>query len=1297
VIPGLIVREIRARYGGEVTIRDWWLGARSAGVVGLVLHEGPAASSPVWARFERVSTDLSLGGLISGRFSPSRIDLYSPQLAFRLDRDGHALTQLPLKAGGGSALPVVTFDDAQVTFHQEGRPEMVISGVKGQLTPEIEGARLAASTDDPTWGHWTAQGHMDGGLRTGQVVLSGSHVAANLNKVARIPYVPEEVWKHVVPDGPVDVALSLALVAGKPSSLQVRTTVGFQNTVMDLPTLGLHTTAATGQIVVEDGVVRLEKLSGQALGGTVSSDGTLDFSRSPLRFDIALDLQQIDVSQTPSSWQLQEIAATGRLTGKARLVVVMNPNGADLTGSSGEAVLEGGTVQGIPVKSLRLTMRADGNDLQYDTSQPSADARGLGVVSLVALQAPAPVAPSTPARAQPVPARGRLRLPKSISTDIELEDVDLGKLVRRVEKLGIRLPVAVAGRLSLKAKAKIPLGSFRDLKGYAFHGDLTLKGAKIAGVDLGRLEARLDLEDGVLALTDFRGRLVDQPGGPIHKTPAPSEPVAAEGPLPPGGFRGRLRAELSPPGPLTASIQGNQLPLGELLEPATHGPPPASGRITLDAEAQGRVDALGDSGAWAVKGRVESVQVRYRGTTLDAVSTAFALKEGHLELPDLEARMGGRPLQAQLKVDLAAPYAFSGHVDLTGWSVPAMLALIPGAPASMPLDGTLTTRAEAAGTLTPWTIRTRGAGRLDQVRVGPLRLGELPFKWSTEGEAILVSVVEAHPLGGKLSAEARVATDAHGSTEGSATWTGLNLDQLTAALPRGGVKLTGKANGRATFVVPAGIDGLQADVHLAAEELTVQGLPAREVHITLAAQHGDLSYRLEADSLGAKVRFHGELPLKASDPSKAVANAELQAAGFTLAAIWPVIGVTGALAELHGRGAIDTNLRMPLRHLALWAHGIAEFRDLTWGRRYPLGHLRGEVIVTPTAWKVEPLDGELLGGPAEGKLWGDTPSKGPRTMGFDLRVDQALLSSALALLPSVARHVEGYGTLRLSGRFDPGLHATAHLNVIRARVFGLPLSEMSVPATLQYAHGSATGQLHLHRWTTRLAGGNVRGDARFHFGADYSFQSEIHVNDVDLETLTRVGTEARRPASGKITGRVLMSGPHPAELRRLKGKVVLDLNDASLVELPVFRELDRFLGAARGGVFEDGDLDATIANGQLVVEQMTLVGRAVQLHATGTVGFNGQLNLEVLVNTNQIISQTGQALVSLIPGLGEVVGRGQEATSRVASFLSNRLLKFRVVGTLRSPSVAIDPAVVVSEAAVGFFGGVLSLPLQLVR
>ena len=162
------------------------------------------------------------------------------------------------------------------------------------------------------------------------------------------------------------------------------------------------------------------------------------------------------------------------------------------------------------------------------------------IVALIALQnPPAPKAKaSARVRVDDPPAKkGGIRLPKSITTQIELEDVDLKTLVDRASGMGIHIPVPVAGRLSLKATATIPLGNLRDIKDYTFRGDATLTAASIAGVDLGHVQARLALDKGVLDLTDFRGQLVDLPDGGVKgRRPEATAPVPAQGPLPPGGF-----------------------------------------------------------------------------------------------------------------------------------------------------------------------------------------------------------------------------------------------------------------------------------------------------------------------------------------------------------------------------------------------------------------------------------------------------------------------------------------------------------------------------------------------------------------------------------------------------------------------------------------------------------------------------------------------------------------------------------------------------------------------------------------
>jgi translocation and assembly module TamB len=1310
IIPALIVRQLKARYGGAVTIRSGWLGLGSSGVLGLALHEGESLGSPVWAAAERVVTDLTLGGLLRGHTTPTLITIQAPYVMVRLDRDGRLQTAIPVRSGGGAAtdLPTVEVQNATVAIRQEGRPELVVGRIEGRLGRGASGPRLRARTDDPYWGPWELLGLFDPNMQSGTFQLTGKAVAADAEKVTRVPFVPRDVWSHVSPRGPIEVRVQCGWGA---NARPVETLITLRGTTVALPTLGLAASgqpgplrAATGAIAIDGGLVRLQGVAGQAMGGRIRGEGTLDFRQSPAQFNLWLQLDQINVADAPKSWQLDEITSTGRLTGQAHLLIALAGQGADLTGSTGEAEVEGATSRGIPVKSLKLAMHASGTDLKYEG--------GDGVLVTNRTERTAernrvsePVAPpernrlfeprSTGApRTTSVPL---FRLPKTISTELELEDVDLTQILGRVEAMGVRLPLPAAGRLSLKVRATIPLGALKDLKQYAFHGEATLKAASIAGVDLGHVTARLDFEEGVLTLSQLTGRLVDLPDGGLTHRPAPTAPVPSQGALPPGGFRAQLRAELSPPGTLSASIEGQSLPIGELAAPVLPRPTPLSGLVTLQAEAEAAVNHLSDPRSWTVTGTFRSVRITYRETTLDHLATRFGVQEGRLSLMNLSAQLGGRPLKAQLLLDLKAPHDFTGRLDVSGWDLSDALAFVPWVPRPAPVDGVLTARANARGTLQPLTLQTQGQGRLDRFQVGSLDLGALPFAWRSEHDTTVVLTLEgARPFGGRLSAEARVPLDGSKRIDGKATAQHIDLAQLSAALPDESLKLMGTADGTAEFQVLPERQNLQANVRLSAPDLIVQGLPTEKLRAEVGMKAGTLTYDLKAESLGGEVRLRGEAKLN-GEPGQAAADGKLQAIGFRLDELWPALGLRGPVARLRGLGAIDANLRVPLVEPALWMRGVAEVRDLRWGPSLSLGWLRGVITLTPKTWRVEPLTGTLLGGPAQATIWSEPPPPGTGAgrIGFEATIDQAELAQALGVFPEWARHLQGTARLRLGGYYRDGLRASGAAFVVNGRIYGLPLNELHVP--VEISAGSGPGTLTIRHWTARLAGGRVSGSARFGLETAHGFRTEMQWAGIDLEMIVRLWPEVRRPASGRISGRLRLSGPDLAQLARYQGKVQADLDDASLVELPVFRELDRFLGSAHGGIFEDGDLEATIAHRQILIDRLTLVGRAVQLHAAGTIGFDSQLNLLVFVNTNEIIAQTGQALMRMIPGLRDVLGRRNEATARVAGFLANRLLKFRVTGTLRSPNVVLDPTANLTEDALGFFVGIFRLPLSLVR
>ena len=1315
VVPAVIARQMEARYAGKVKVGGWWLGGSSAGITGLQLFEEGGGGKP-WATVESVETDLSVGQILRGGVTPGVITLHAPKLAFNLDEAGRPTTRIPLKSGGGgggtsATLPKIVVKDATVTIAQEGRAPMVVTKVEATLSGEGDREILKAEADDPTWGDWKVAGAFAKGFGSGDITLTSLGAKVDARKVRAIPFIPKEAWDNIEPTGAVDVAIDVALASG---GGKVHTVVDLRGTTARIAPLDLTATGTTGKIVVDGGLVKIEGVRGQAVGGEVEAGGTLDFTKAEPTFDLDLDLRKIDIARAPKRWQLDEVGTTtGLLTGKVDLKAVLAKGGVDLAGTTGDAVIEGATLQDIPVKALRLSVKGQGDDLQYE--QGKGDNKGAALqrpapIALVALRAPAGEGPEVKASVKVDEPKakaktGGFHLPKSLSTQIELEDVDLKKLATKAAAMHVHIPVPVAGKLSLKAEATIPLGDFRDVKEYKFKGAATLSGASIDGVDLGNIQFRLVLEDGVLDLTDFRGQLVDLPDGGVHgRRPEATAPVPAEGALPPGGFRGGVHAELSPPGKLAAHFEGQALPVGELAAPALPKPTPLSGLLTFALDAKGDLDHASDPKSWDVSGHASSERITYQNTTLDALSTTFSLKNGQLDVPDLAARLAGKPLTGRLKAGMDAPYAFDGHLDVADWDLSDVLTLVPGAPRPAPADGLLTARAGAKGTLSPRDIQTDGEGKIARFRAGAIPLGDVPFRWKTAGDSIVADIPDAHTFGGTLSAHATVPAKGEGPIRAAVVAKAIDTAEMTALMPDEKLKLTGKADGKLDLLVPSkpaeGAAQVEANLKLNAPDLTIQGVPAEAVAATAWVRKGVIHYEVAAESLGGKLKFKGDLPMGATAPTKgkapAVGNGELKVVKVGLGGAWAGLGMGGSLGMLDGEASLGANVRTVAGRPGLFARAVAEVRDLRWGK-LPLGWVKGTLAMNPTAWRIDPLEGSLLGGSARGTAWGETPAKGPGRTEFEVAIDRVALADALAGVRGMARKVHGEANLRLAGRLDEGgVHANGEVNIAGAKAFGLPVTQLTLPIEVGLAHGSGAGAFHARRFHARIAGGKVDGEAKFQLGADHGFDGKLHLAAIDLETLSRIETDAKKPMTGRLSGTITWSGRDPRVTRGLRGKVDLDLDDASLFELPVFKQLSRFLGGIQGGVFEDGDLHASLGERELSVEQLTLEGKIIQMHATGTVGYNQQLNLEVLVNTNRLIPESGQALVRLIPGLSDAGNRNQ-ASQRVGGFLSNKLLKFRVTGSIGAPQVNADPAILVGETAVGFFGGVLKLPLNLLR
>ena len=353
---------------------------------------------------------------------------------------------------------------------------------------------------------------------------------------------------------------------------------------------------------------------------------------------------------------------------------------------------------------------------------------------------------------------------------------------------------------------------------------------------------------------------------------------------------------------------------------------------------------------------------------------------------------------------------------------------MPGLPHPAPASGKVDARGEATGTLQPFQVITNGGARILQAKAGTVPLGNIVFRWSTDQESIEITGLEVFGFGGKAVGQARIPTKAGKPLEASATLNGVDTARLASTFFGRGLAMTGQADGRLRLSMPLDASAIDADAHLESTDMTIQKgvggpLTVQSLQVNAVARKGVLDYNATAESLGGQVLFSGSAPIE-GDFRKEIAEAQLQVVGFRLGEVWKGLGMAGGLSHLDALGAFNSNIRAKIQPFQLFSRGIFELRDLRYGKRPPIGNFKGLASINPTGWRVEQVEGELLGGVATGGAHSETLPGGSKVVAFDFKVDRASLSRLATEVPSLAREVEGFGSLRVAGRVADSLQAS---------------------------------------------------------------------------------------------------------------------------------------------------------------------------------------------------------------------------------------------------------------------------------
>ncbi|MBY0396682.1 MAG: hypothetical protein K2X91_09480, partial [Thermoleophilia bacterium] len=744
--------------------------------------------------------------------------------------------------------------------------------------------------------------------------------------MATLPFVPLSVWDQVQATGATPAQVVVRL--GTDGSVKYRVSLEPKETKVHISSIDLDVGDAVGKVLIEDALVSLQKVKGAAAGGTVAMSAELDFRPTPAQFHFDVEATKLDLRKLPERWDINKMLR-GKLSGKADVRLSVKDGKPDIRGSGK------GRIDEVFFGAIDLELTTDKGRLRFRPKLPPLGSMLMG--GALVLAAPPPrraefaETPSGLASrvaggvagaarfAAGLAGRGldaisrveRATRPGAETTylnaNFNLDDADLAELAKR---FGATLPAGIAGRVTARVAARIPLNNAADTRAYQATIDASSKRLELAGLALEDVKAKAAYADGAVRIEGLTARV---PGRGVS-----------------GRVSGSARAGLFPPGDLSLSLDLDRVPLSALEKRA-------EGVVSGKLSAAAPLNSSSDPAAWRGLGRLSGEGLAFDGNRLGDLTADVVAARGTLLLSDARAEALGGVATGTLGLSLRPPYRYSADLRARGID---LSRLVPGLAGSADAEG----KAEGV----PGGAAT-GSGSVSSpsFRYAGFQGGPLSARWGLAGGKLSLSGIEGKLEGGTVTGSAAVPGEMR------LKLAGVSARSLARYVP--GVSGTLDADLRA--VLDPALKELDAD--LSGSRLRVGRAPVQNLKASARMSGGRLAYSARADGLGGRATLQGKWPPPPMG-STGQSHGRLRLERLRLGSLARTLG--GERSGLRGLLSLD----LPYRHEGPNGEptgtGRFEIRDLSLGGGELADSILGEVRLRGGAFVLREATGTLAGG-----------------------------------------------------------------------------------------------------------------------------------------------------------------------------------------------------------------------------------------------------------------------------------------------------------------------------------------------
>jgi hypothetical protein len=310
-----VTTQLEAMYGGPVRVGSVDVGLTGTTINHFALYEEGSTDDDLgepWLKVESISSDVSLWDVLKGNSMPKRVTLTGARLMLRFDRAGNLITNFPPPSSASTTTvkweltPEINIEQGEVVFRKEGLADLVVKNVNVRVARKANAIAVTGKADSAELGNLTLTGSLDekSGLATVRL-KNEAKVHVTQDTLDRIPFVPASVWDEIQ-IGASDTTARLTLTADlNQRSLCYRIELSPENTRFVVPSIGLSAERASGRVIIDDHVVMLRNVRGQAFGGQFGANADLDFQPSITRLTFGdITVENLNADELPAQWRI---------------------------------------------------------------------------------------------------------------------------------------------------------------------------------------------------------------------------------------------------------------------------------------------------------------------------------------------------------------------------------------------------------------------------------------------------------------------------------------------------------------------------------------------------------------------------------------------------------------------------------------------------------------------------------------------------------------------------------------------------------------------------------------------------------------------------------------------------------------------------------------------------------------------------------------------------------------------------------------------------------------------------------